>query len=120
MTNFVTNFDLSHGLAVAAGVDGPTAKLVAILHDSVEDGACTFRDLAHAGLSQEVFEAIIALTRQPTESYPDYIGRVLVSGPLAREVKRADLAVNLVRIDEAHRSLEPRWRDALARLGEET
>jgi hypothetical protein len=114
----VSDFDLQHGLAVASRVDGPLAKLVAVLHDSVEDGACTIRDLADAGLAPDALDAIIVLTRQPDEPYADYIGRVLLGGSLARRVKHADLCVNLARIDEAHQSLEPRWRDALARLEE--
>jgi hypothetical protein len=111
-------FDLQHGLAVAGRVDGATEKIVAVLHDSVEDGACTIRDLADAGLSPLALDAILVLTRQPSETYYDYIGRVVRGSALARKVKRADLLVNLDRMDDAHRSLEPRWRDALARLEE--
>lgn len=116
----VTDWDIHHGLAVAGLVLTSDAKLVALLHDSVEDGILTFEDLGRADLAPHVIEAISLLTRRPTDSYSDYIDRIDTAeghaGWIAREVKRADLAVNLERMDDAHRHNETRYRDAVAQL----
>jgi (p)ppGpp synthase/HD superfamily hydrolase len=110
-------YDLRHALAVASRVDGLEAKLVALLHDAVEDGACGFPDLYDADLPTEVVRAVEQLTRGITESYGDYIARLKATeDDLAIYVKLADLDANLARLDEEHASLEGRWRKALQTL----
>ena len=84
-----------HPLRVMMAVEDPTDRIVAVLHDVVEDGdEWTFSRLAEAGFSVEVLEAVNALTRQPGETYAAFIQR-LSTNPIARRVKLADLADNM-------------------------
>lgn len=113
----VAAFDLRHALAVSSRVDGLDAKIVALLHDAVEDGACNLLDLRDADLPDEIVDAVAYLTRGADEKYADYIERIRTSGSdLAVYVKLADLDTNLSRLDEERASLEGRYRRAIADL----
>lgn len=86
-----------HPLCVMASVGSPDAKIVAVLHDVVEDDeAWTVELLAAEGFSPEVVNAVDLLTKRPDEEYFDYVRRIVPSD-LAREVKLADLSDNLDR-----------------------
>ena len=77
------------------------AQAVAWLHDCVEDGLTTMGALREAGLDEAQYNALFLLTRQPDETYLDYIRCIAradgTSGALAREVKMSDLADNTTR-----------------------
>lgn len=84
-----------HPLRVMLRMDTETERIVAVLHDVVEDTWVTLDYLRHErGFSDEVIEALDALTRREGEPYFDYILRVKAN-PLATKVKLADLADNL-------------------------
>lgn len=83
-----------HPLAVMMAVDGERAKMVAVLHDILEDTALTEADLHDAGFASDIVDAVLALTRQPGESRMDSARRLAVN-PLAREVKLADIRHNM-------------------------
>lgn len=87
---------ISHPLAVAEGVDGQELKIVAILHDVLEDSDVTAEDLLTEGFDPYLVEAVQALThdRGGAVSYEDYICYVK-KNPIARLVKIADLNHNL-------------------------
>ncbi len=70
------------------------AQIVAVLHDVVEDSDWTVERLAAAGFSARVVAAIAALTRNPAETYEQFIDRVLLN-PLATQVKLYDLEDNM-------------------------
>ncbi len=69
-------------------------RIVAALHDIVEDTGVTMEFLTARGFSPAVVEAIDAISRRKDESYADYIERV-AQNPLATRVKLADLRDNL-------------------------
>lgn len=107
---------VQHGLAVAGRVDGIEAKMVALLHDALEDGAAIEQDLWDAELPEAVVDAVVILTRRD-ESYAEYIGRICSSGDdLAVCVKLADIDANLSRMDAEHSSLIGRYRSAEQKL----
>jgi (p)ppGpp synthase/HD superfamily hydrolase len=85
---------LLHVFRVMLSQNDETARIVAVLHDSLEDTSVTLSDLRAAGYSDEICEAIDCLTRRPGEPYEEMITRV-VGNPLARRVKLADLEDNL-------------------------
>ncbi len=85
-----------------------TAAVVAYLHDVVEDSDVTSWGI-RAGFGDEVADAVDALTRRPGEVYLTYIRRV-AENPLARRVKLADNAVNL--LDVPSESLRDRYERA--------
>ncbi len=85
---------IQHPLAVMAQVDSPEAKIVAVLHDTLEDSDFTVDDLVSAGFTPEIISAVQAITKHPDESYEEYLDRVM-SNPLAMTVKIADVSHNM-------------------------
>src|ERR1041385_8633485 len=86
-----------HPIRVMSGFLAPEdedARLVAVLHDVVEDCPVTCQMLLERGYSLKVVEAIDALSRRKGESYQTYLERV-DRNPLAVRVKMADLHDNL-------------------------
>jgi hypothetical protein len=82
---------IEHLLAVERLVSSPKQRVVALLHDVVEDTEVTLDDLKVFG--QQVVKAVDAITKRPGESLDDYLVRV-EANPLARTVKIADLTHN--------------------------
>lgn len=83
-----------HPLRVLLRLSDPRQRIVAALHDVVEDTPVTLADLAAAGFSADVVAAVDALTHRADETYPEYVRRA-AANPLARPVKRADVLDNL-------------------------
>lgn len=98
------------------------ARVIAWLHDVVEDGLMSLDALCDAmALSQIEREALTLLTRPPGTHYDDYIEAIATSsgpaGSLARVIKRADLEANLARPHNARRAhLRVRYESALNRM----
>lgn len=90
---------MSHIREVVDGVSSPEARMVAYLHDTMEDGGITTEQLRKEGIPERVIEAVNALTRPPPEerqmTYQEYIEKIVKPNELAREVKIADLRSNL-------------------------
>lgn len=84
---------LLHPLRVMMGVDGLTAKIVAALHDVVEDTDVTLDQLRSEGFDQEVIEALDRITHREDQSYAEYSVECS-RNPIARQVKLADLRDN--------------------------
>lgn len=82
-----------HPLRVMERVSTPEQRIVAVLHDVLEDTPLTLSDLAREGFTVKILAALLALSRREGERYEDFVVR-LGSDPLAREVKLADLADN--------------------------
>ncbi|MBX0301101.1 hypothetical protein K2F54_14090 [Cryobacterium sp. 1639] len=82
-----------HPLAVMQGVTGEDAKIVAVLHDVVEDTPVTLDHLRTLGFAEPVVRAVDAVTKRPGESLAESMARV-AADPLALVVKLADLAHN--------------------------
>lgn len=83
-----------HPLRVMAQVETPVEKMVAVLHDVLEDSDLTAEDLKESGYPPAVVQAVEHLTKRPGEAYEPYIQR-LRPHPLARRVKLADLYDNM-------------------------
>jgi (p)ppGpp synthase/HD superfamily hydrolase len=92
-----------HPLRLMFAVDDVEAKIVAVLHDVVEDSEPPHRwglpELKAEGFSSNVLEALECVTKLPDEHYEAFIERILPN-PIARRVKIADLLdnMNLVRL----------------------
>lgn len=85
---------IGHPLRVMGAVTGEHERMTAVLHDVVEDTEVTLTDLAAAGCPIAVLDAIAAISKRPGEDVRAYLARV-VANPIARTVKRADIADNL-------------------------
>lgn len=87
---------ITHPLYVASQVDTMELKVIALLHDALEDSDLTAEELRAEGFPESVVEAIVLLTHEDDgdAAYMEYI--VQLSGnPLAAAVKRADLQHNM-------------------------
>jgi (p)ppGpp synthase/HD superfamily hydrolase len=82
-----------HCLRVMNQMDTEEEKIVAILHDTIEDGVCTLEDLIKEKFSQNVIYALILLTHKKEVPYDEYI-KAISTDPLATKVKKADLKDN--------------------------
>ena len=82
-----------HPLRVMMKVDPIEAKIVAVLHDTVEDTPLTLASLRQEGFSETIMTVLDLLTHRPEETYEAYIRRLQVH-PLAVQVKLLDLEDN--------------------------
>lgn len=83
-----------HPLRVMLAVGSTDERIVAVLHDVVEDTAWTVDRLRREGFSETVLRALEAVTRRPGEDYLAFVRRAGADA-VARRVKLADLADNL-------------------------
>lgn len=82
-----------HPMAVARQVSGEDEKILALLHDTVEDTDVTNEEIRNL-FGNEIADALDCLTHRDGESYNEYLLRV-VTNKLAIAVKLADLHNNM-------------------------
>lgn len=85
---------ITHPVKVAEMVEGDLEKVVAYLHDVVEDTSYSLDDLRREGFPKLIVDAVDAITKRDGESYGEYIPRVC-ENRLAMVVKIADITHNL-------------------------
>lgn len=83
-----------HPVRVAEKCNTVKAKIVALLHDTIEDTDVTVEYLRQQGFPEEIVESVLSVTRQEGETYDDYVLRA-AANPIGREVKLADLEDNM-------------------------
>lgn len=69
-------------------------RLVALLHDTIEDGNLASEYLLLVGFSQEVVDAVLSVSRKRGEDYFEFIQRCKAN-PIGRRVKICDLEDNM-------------------------
>ena len=84
---------IEHIRAVVEGVDAPLEKVVAYLHDTVEDADVTFEEL-ETEFPEEVIAPLKLLTHQKNVPYMDYVKKIKYN-EIARKVKLSDLHNNM-------------------------
>ena len=111
-----------HPLRMMFAVSHEEEKIVAVLHDVVEDAiGWEFERLEKEGFSAEVIDALRSVTKiTEDEDYDAFIERAMTN-PIGRQVKIADLRDNLdvTRIGElGERDMKRlnKYKKALARL----
>jgi len=106
---------IHHPFRVASHLRDPHLKVIAFLHDVVEDTEVTL-DQIRAEFGEDVAQAIDALSRRPKESYLlAYIPR-LCENAMARAVKIEDLKENIhyaKNVNKEYAYLLPRYEKAL-------
>ena len=95
-----------HPLKVMLRMSTLEERIVAVLHDVVEDCDISLEDLRKEGFSEVVLTAIESLTKVPGESYEDFVERA-AQNPIGRVVKLADLEEN----SDLSRIASPSWED---------
>lgn len=83
-----------HPLRLMLQCDDLTTRIVAVLHDVIEDTEIDINDLRRMDFPLDAIDAIDCLTKRPGEHYDDFISRILCN-PIARKVKELDLIDNL-------------------------
>jgi (p)ppGpp synthase/HD superfamily hydrolase len=83
-----------HPLTVMAQMDDFESKIVAVLHDAIEDSDLTITELSQQGFPELITEAIAAITKLDGELYDDYLLRVM-GNAIALKVKIADVKHNM-------------------------
>lgn len=85
---------IMHPIRVAERCKDPKAKIVALLHDTIEDTNVTAEYLRSEGFPEEIINAILSVTNQEGETYEDFVRRA-AENVISREVKIADLEDNM-------------------------
>lgn len=85
---------IGHVMRVAQRCKTQKSKVIALLHDVIEDTPITPNELKAEGIPADIVEAVLTLSRRQDEPYEEYINRV-VPHPLCCEVKIADLEDNM-------------------------
>lgn len=84
---------IEHPLRVMQSVDTTTEKIVAVLHDVVEDTSITVEFICET-FGDEIAAAVDAITKKTGQTYASYI-TIVSTNPIARKVKIADLTDNM-------------------------
>lgn len=85
---------IEHPKAVAVQVNNIEHKIVAYLHDVVEDTEITLDDLAEMGFTYRIVNSVRLLTKTDKLTYEEFLKR-LKADDNARHVKIADLKHNM-------------------------
>ncbi|ESK40031.1 HD domain-containing protein [Acinetobacter nectaris] len=83
-----------HPLRIMLKMKNDDQRIVAVLHDVLEDTDTTVVDLISIGFAPHIIDAVIALTKKNNESRIEAAFRA-VKNSIAREVKLADIADNM-------------------------
>ena len=83
-----------HPLRVMLNVPTIEHKIVAVLHDILEDTETTIEDLYQFGFQEHLIDAIVALTKKQGETRLEAAQRAR-QNPIARVVKLADINDNM-------------------------
>lgn len=83
-----------HVLRVMMSLEEMDEKIVALLHDVVEDSGITLLDLTKENFPSNILTAVDLLTKKENQPYEDYIFSIK-SNLLAKAVKMADLEDNM-------------------------
>ena len=106
-----------HPMRVAMRCSTDDEKIVAVLHDTIEDTDVTPEYLLSEGFPQYIVDAILSVTKRDGESYEDFVARAK-KNPIGRVVKIHDLEDNLdvMRLDEVSPDMAARFTKYLKAL----
>jgi (p)ppGpp synthase/HD superfamily hydrolase len=112
---------MEHPLRVMKAMSNDAERIVAILHDVIEDTDLTLDQLAAEGFPGYILEALDSVTRRDDETYEAFVARA-ARNPIGRRVKYADLQDNadLARIaapTAADIARTEKYHRTMARLG---
>lgn len=85
---------INHPIRVSENCSLDEEKVVALLHDTIEDGDITADYLLMQGFPRGIVDAILSVSRNKDESYFAFILRCK-DNPIGRRVKIADLKDNM-------------------------
>ena len=83
-----------HPLRLLIKAKSNEEKIIAALHDVIEKSNISLADLKNKGFDQNIISSIDSLSRRRSESYVDYIAR-LMKNNISVKIKLLDLADNI-------------------------
>ena len=83
-----------HLIRVMTRMSNEVEMSAALLHDIVEDTSLTFDQLLEKGIPEEVIEILRHLTKSQTETYDEFIERVM-KNKVAVKIKIEDIKDNM-------------------------
>lgn len=83
-----------HSIRVANRCSTDEERIVALLHDTIEDTDITPEYLLSEGFPQSIVDAVLSVTRNEEENYEDFVKRSHLN-PIGRQVKLHDLEDNM-------------------------
>ncbi|MEI6554601.1 MAG: GTP pyrophosphokinase [Paludibacter sp.] len=95
-----------HPLRIMIGMPTIEEKIVAVLHDVLEDSNITIQNLREENYSEKILNALTLLTKNENQSYNEYISEIK-KNTLATKVKLADLRDNM----DKNRIINPNEKD---------
>ena len=114
---------LEHLISVYRNVSSENQKIVALLHDTIEDKNVTADDLIELGFPKKIVDDVAMLSRSKKIEYSKYIDKLVENGSYdALVVKLADLTnnMNLSRIKnptaEDYARVESRYKPAYEKI----
>lgn len=104
-----------HPMRVAMRCRTDEEKMVALLHDTIEDTDVTSEYLLAEGFPQSVVDGILSVTKREGETYEKFVARAK-QNPIGRVVKLHDLEDNLdvLRLNEVTPDMAARFTKYLA------
>lgn len=104
-----------HPMRVAMHCTTDAEKIVALLHDTIEDTDVTPDYLLAEGFPREIVDAVLSVTKREGESYEDFVRRAS-QNHIGRVVKLHDLEDNLnaLRLDHFDADMAARYNKYLA------
>lgn len=106
-----------HPLRVMNMLTRTHLRIIAVLHDVLEDSAMDCGDLLGLGFPHEIVQAVVVLTKGDDETYNEYLRRIKLDN-MACAVKFADLEDNLnserlaVLPEDTRKYLEEKYKKA--------
>lgn len=106
-----------HPMRVAMRCSTDNEKIVALLHDTIEDTDVSADYLLSEGFPRHIVDAVLSVTKIDGESYEDFVARAKAN-PIGRVVKIHDLEDNLdvMRLDEVTSDMAVRYTKYLKAL----
>lgn len=103
-----------HPMRVAMKCSTDEEKIVALLHDTIEDTDVTAEYLLSEGFPKYIVDGILSVTKREGESYEDFVARAK-ENPLGRVVKLHDLEdnLNIFRLTELDTEMASRFNKYL-------
>lgn len=84
-----------HPLRLMLQMKTQDERIIAVLHDVIEDSDYTIQDLRHEGFEEEILNSLKLLTKNDKKvTYEDYIKKIKTN-PIATKIKIADLEDNM-------------------------
>ena len=108
---------INHPIYLALQMNTIEEKIVALLHDVIEDSDLYPIQDVEPCFGKIIFDAVDCITKRNGEKYEDYLIRVK-SNPIALKVKMADIDHNLQLdripvVTEKHLKMAEKYREAL-------